>query len=282
LIGREGLVEAIAQLIKRSATTLPDDVKEALRRAYSAETSRAARSQLRAIIENVEVAEEGQVPVCQDTGLVCVYADVDPSICDPRLVEHASREAVRRATVEVPLRPNAVHPLSRSNTGDNVGVGVPYVEVDFNDEGVVRLTVMLKGAGSENATRLFMLPPLAGVKGIIRSVVDAVAELGGMACPPLVIGVGVGGVAEEALRLAKRSLLRPVGSRSSDGEAARLEEAILRAVNGLGIGCMGLGGSVTALDVHVELAHCHTASLPVAVALQCWALRRSSTVLRGV
>ncbi len=273
------LVDVVTRLIKRSATTLPSDVKDALKRALDEEGEELAKRQLEAIVENVEVAEREQLPVCQDTGLICLYVDLDPSICDPLAVERAAVKAARRATQEVPLRPNVVHPLTRHNTGDNVGLGQPYVEYSFNREGYVKLTVLLKGAGSENMTKLSMLPPLAGLEGIVRFVVDSVVEAGGAPCPPLVLGVGVGGVAEEALRLAKASLLRPIGRRGGCEEAAKLEALLLEAVNSTGLGCMGLGGRVTALDVHVELAYCHTASLPVAIAFQCWALRRASAKL---
>lgn len=271
-----GLEDALVDLVKRCVTSLPPDVKQRLREALGAEEGEVARSQLEALLRNVGVAEEEGLPVCQDTGLLAFYVNLDPSKFSPSEVAEASVRAVRRATREVPLRPNVVHALTRDNTGDNTGVGQPSFEWAFNDRGVLEVTVVARGAGSENVTKLSMLPPTAGLAGVERSVLSAVVEAGGLPCPPTVVGVGVGGSADAALRLAKKALLRPLTTGASDPLALRLEQGLLRKVNRLRIGPMGLGGRCTALAVNVECAHTHTACLPVAVAFSCWALRRAT------
>jgi len=269
------LEDALVDLIKRCVTTLPIDVKRSLEEAWRAEENELAKSQLKAILDNVEAAEEEGLPICQDTGLLTFYVSLDTSKHRPREVEDAAVRAVKRATKEVPLRPNVVHPLTRTNTGDNVGLGQPSLKWSFNDEGALDITVVAKGAGSENVTRLSMLPPSAGLEGVVDFVLSAVASARGLPCPPTVVGVGVGGLAEDAVELAKKALLRPIGVQGR-GDAAPLESRLLNMVNSLGIGPMGLGGKHTALAVNVELAYTHTASLPVAVAFNCWAVRRAS------
>lgn len=270
------LEDALVGLIKRCVTSLPPDVKQRLRDALEEEESEVAKSQLEAILRNVEVAEGEGLPVCQDTGLLAFYINLDPTKFSPSEVAEASVRAVRRATREVPLRPNVVHPLTRGNTGDNTGVGQPSFEWAFNDEGALEITVVARGAGSENVTKLSMLPPTARLAGIERFVLSSVVEAGGLPCPPTVVGVGVGGTADAALRLAKRALLRPLTTSANDPLALELERALLLKVNRLGIGPMGLGGRCTALAVNVECAHTHTACLPVAVAFSCWAVRRAT------
>jgi len=268
------LEEALFDLVKRCVTSLPADVKEALVKA-SREEEGLARSQLEAILRNAEAAEEEGLPICQDTGLLSFYVNLDPSRHSPLELVEAAVKAVRRATSEVPLRPNVVHPLTRANTGDNVGAGHPLFEWAFNDRGLLEVTVAARGAGSENVAKLAMLPPSAGVEGLVDFVLSAVVEARGLPCPPGIVGVGVGGSADEALKLAKRALLRPVGARGL-AELADLEAELLDKVNRLGIGPRGLGGRRTALAVNVERAYTHTACLPVAVAFSCWAVRRAT------
>ncbi|MCX8205084.1 MAG: fumarate hydratase [Candidatus Nezhaarchaeota archaeon] len=272
-----GLEDALVGLIKRCVTSLPVDVKQELEEALREEDSQVARAQLEAILRNVELAEEEGLPVCQDTGLFTFYVDLDASKFSPSVVVGASVRAVRRATKEVPLRPNVVHPVTRINTGDNVGVLQPSFEWSFNNEGLLEITVVAKGAGSENATRLYMLPPTVGLAGVEKLVLRTVLEAGGLPCPPTIVGVGVGGSADTALKLAKRALLRPLGGCGGGGPSSlNLEQGLTRKVNSLGIGPMGLGGRRTALAVNVEYAHTHTACLPVAVAFSCWAMRRAT------
>ncbi len=260
------------RLMRTATTTLPVDVLAALERALAEETEEIAKAQLRTILENIRLAEEGRVPMCQDTGVPIFYVS---GLWDEGL-EAGIRQGVARATREVPLRPNVVHPLTRHNTGDNLGDGMPVVHFSPPKGDFVEIVHMPKGAGSENMSALRMLNPSEGVNGIKRAVLEVITRAGGRPCPPTIVGLGIGGTAEGAAYLAKKAVLRPVGRRSLDPEAARLEEDLELLLNRSGVGPMGLGGRTTVLGVSVELAHCHTASLPVAINLQCWAARRCS------
>jgi fumarate hydratase subunit alpha len=266
--------DAVVELLRKTVVRLPADVKAALEKAYGAETDEVPKMQLKAIMDNIALAEEGGTPMCQDTGVTIFYvtlprnAEVD--------VETAIVEGVRRATKDVPLRPNAVHPITRKNPGDNVGDRMPYINCKVGSGECIEITVMTKGAGSENMSQLAMLTPSQGVKGIKEFVLSTVLRAGGNPCPPMVLGVGIGGSADISMKLAKEALLRPLDKRHADPELAKLEEELLAALNLLEIGPMGLGGKTTVLGVNIEYAYCHTASLPVAVNVQCWAARRGT------
>ncbi len=264
--------EVVVQLLRDAVTTLPPDVVQALRRAESRETSEVARSQLRTILDNIDAADRLAVPMCQDTGVHVFYVTgpVDAS------VEESIRSGVARATEEIPLRPNAVHPLTRENPGTNVAVGLPHIVHYPTDDEFLEITVLPKGAGSENMTALAMLSPADGISGVKRFILDTVVRAGGRPCPPTIVGVGIGGTSDLAVSLAKEALLRPLDLPNIDPELAALEDQLTEALNLTGIGPMGLGGDTTVLGVRVSTAYCHTASLPVAVNLQCWAARRAT------
>ncbi len=195
-------------------------------------------------------------------------------------LEESIREGVKLATEQVPLRPNIVEPLERSNLGNNVGFRMPYIHYKCSDEDrnneYIEITVVAKGAGSENMSVLGMLSPTSGLDGVKEFVLDAVMRAGSKPCPPTLVGLGIGGSAEIAVELSKEALIRPINVRNSDEKYARLENDICDALNLLGIGPMGLGGNTTALGVNIEYAGCHTASLPVAMTMQCWAARRAT------
>ncbi|MHC1601510.1 MAG: fumarate hydratase [Candidatus Nezhaarchaeales archaeon] len=273
-------MDELVELILKAVSDIPMDVEKALIKAYETEDSELGKTQLKAILENIRLARKQRAPVCQDTGILHFYLDfgVKSGISILQL-EKTIIEATKKATEVVPLRPNAVHPLTRANSGDNTGVLVPIIDWNFNESDEVKITVVPKGAGSENVSKATVLPPALGVKGIAKFVLDCVAEAMGKPCPPTIIGVGIGGSLELAAKLAKKAHLRPVGSRHPDPQVAELEEKLLKAINMLGIGPMGLGGKWTSLDVKIEIAHTHTASLPVAVSFQCWALRRASITI---
>ncbi len=264
-----GLLEAI----RAAATELPVDVIAALENARLGESS-VGSVQLDAILENVVQARNGSIPMCQDTGIQTFVVRVGAKF--PLLGELRGliESAVRQATQDVPLRPNTVDPIHGGNPGDNTGRFIPYIlwEVDSGDGCEIHL--LPKGGGSENCSALRMLPPGAGIQGVKRFVIDHVVACGGKPCPPGIIGVGIGGGADLAMKLAKLSLLRPVGVRHEDQVVADLELDMLSRINESGVGVMGLGGQTTALDVHVEYAHRHPASLPVGLVYQCWADRR--------
>jgi fumarate hydratase subunit alpha len=282
MITKETIKETVSELLKRAVTDLPKDVEFALEKARKTERGEIAKTQLATILDNVKYARNKGVPICQDTGIPVFYVGIGSfAQVDIGIIEEAIIEGVRLATNDIPLRSNAVHPLTRKNSGDNTGEGVPVIEIELlKGKDYVEITVLPKGAGSENMSRLALLKPSDGVNGIKRFVIESVAAAGGNPCPPVIVGVGIGGTADKAMKLSKKALLRKIPSRNKDADMGCLEKELLEGVNQLGIGPMGLGGDTTALAVHVEYAFCHTASLPVAVNLQCWANRRASARIR--
>lgn len=275
-----GIVENAAfNLIKQAVIYLPEDVKQALQKAYAEETSKTAKTQLKAILRNIALAEENQAPMCQDTGTITFYVKAGARVKNLDKVEEALVNATRKATREIPLRPNAVDPFTQKNSGDNTGRFIPHLHWEIVSGDSLELTIMPKGGGSENVCAAKMLFPSEGVKGLKKFVVDAVIKAGAQPCPPTVLGVAVGGGADIALSLAKKALLKPLSEVNADPEIAKLEREILEAANMTGIGPMGLGGKTTVLGVHVDYAHRHPASFPVAVAFNCWAARRASARL---
>lgn len=263
--------EVVINLLRMAATTLPRDVIDKLKSALSRESNPVARTQLEAILENIRLAEEIRKPVCQDTGvpLVFVRGHYEEGI------EEAICRGVERATSSVPLRPNAVHPLTRKNPGTNVGEGIPFIRWRPTSDDFIEISVMPKGAGSENMSRLAMLRPSDGLKGVKRFVLDTVVEAAGKPCPPTIVGVGIGGTSDVAPLLAKEALFMPLDRENPDPMLRSLESELETALNRTGIGPMGLGGDTTVLGVRIKSAYCHTASLPVAVNLQCWAARKA-------
>lgn len=276
----EGVAQSVVDLLLRAETQLPADVTAALTGAYMRETDPTARAQIETILENIELAAMRKVPICQDTGILIFFVEIGRDCTIDFNIKDAIRTGVTKATEIVPLRPNAVHPVTRESSG-NVGIGLPDIILNITEGCHIRITVLPKGAGSENVSRLAMLNP-SQVADIKRFVLEAVTDAGGKPCPPIVVGVGIGGSFDKAARLAKKALLREIRDNGSDVDACITDDfelELLDAINSLGIGTMGLGGDITALAVHIEYAHCHTASLPVAVNIQCWANRRASVEL---
>ncbi|MCX8172747.1 MAG: fumarate hydratase [Archaeoglobaceae archaeon] len=267
----EDVVKAVYELIVKAQTELPKDVENALRKAYEQEECEIAKKNLEVILWNLEIAKKSKLPICQDTGIPFFFVEIGRELKIDFDIKKAITEAVKKSTPVI-LRPNVVHPLTRKNSGDNTGLGVPVVNIDLVDGDRLRIVYMPKGAGSENMSKLKMFLPMETEK-IKRFVVETVANAMGLPCPPLVIGVGIGGSFDVAARLSKKALLRSIDSMNE------FEIEILEAVNSLGIGPMGLGGKTTALAVFSEINYCHTASLPVAVNIQCWANRRSEVIL---
>jgi len=263
-------------LLRLAAVELPQDVKDAIQEAYRKERSPIGKTQLEAILENIRLAEEVGIPLCQDTGLVSFYLKAGSNVKGLDKVEEALRRAVRRATLEVPLRPNAVDPLTQKNTGDNTGRYVPHVHWRIFDGANLEITVFPKGGGSENVSALKMMKPNEGFNGLKKFVIQSVVRASGMPCPPTILGVGIGGGADIAMEVAKMALLRPINEPNPDETVANMEGELYEAVNRTGIGPMGLGGNSTTLAVKIDYAHRHPASYPVAVAFQCWAARRAT------
>jgi fumarate hydratase subunit alpha len=273
-INYEDVVLATVNIIREAEVCLPPDVIDAIEDAYERETSEIARAQLAAILRNIELSKKGSIPMCQDTGIMVFFVEIGRSLILDFDLEGAIVEGVRRATVQVPLRPNAVSPLSRQNSGDNTGSGLPDINYSFVEGNKLSITVAPKGAGSENMSALRMFNPTE-ISRIREFVLETVLKAGGMPCPPIVVGVGIGGSFDKAARLAKQALLLDMDKMDP------FELELLKDINALGIGTMGMGGCTTALAVHVKQAYCHTASLPVAVNIQCWANRHAKVVLEG-
>jgi fumarate hydratase subunit alpha len=273
----ENVIEDTAtNLLRLAVIKLPRDVKEALQRAYREEVSETGRVQLEAILKNIELAEKEDTPLCQDTGVIIFYVKAGAQAKDLEKIEVALRNATKRATKEIPLRPNAVDPFTEKNSNDNTGRFVPYINWEIIGGDAIEITAFPKGGGSENVCQLGMMLPSVGVSGLKKFVVDAVIKAGAMPCPPTIVGVAVGGGADVATKLAKMALLRPLNQRNPSPDLAKMERELYEAANSTGIGPMGLGGKVTVLDVRIEYAHRHPASYPVAVAFQCWAARRAT------
>lgn len=272
------IIDTVERLCIQACTTLGDDWWQVMEKAVLDEESPLGRDLLGIIRENAGLAASTGEPICQDTGLAVVFLELgqEVSITGGDLYD-AINEGVRRGYVNGYLRKSVVSdPLIRKNTGDNTPA---IIHTDIVPGSDLRIIAAPKGAGSENSSALKMLKPADGEEGVIQFVLEVVKAAGPNACPPIVAGVGVGGNLEKSALLAKRSLLRPLGERHPQPHIARLEEEILRRINSTGIGPQGLGGRITALDVHVEVYPTHIASLPVAVNIQCHASRHAEAVL---
>ena len=264
--------ETIARLCQEANYFLPEDMLQALRQARKNEKSPLGKEVLGQLLENAGLAASERLPLCQDCGTVVVFMEIGQDVHIKGDLSRAVDEGVRLGYKEGYLRPSIVRkPFSaRLNTGDNTPA-ILHVELVPGDR--VKIWVLPKGGGAENMSRLAMLEPGAGREGLIDFVLMVVEEAGSNPCPPVIVGVGIGGTSEKAMLLAKKALLRPVGQPSPDPEVAGLEEELLEKINALGIGPEGFGGTVTALAVHVETFPTHITQLPVAVNLQCHANR---------
>jgi fumarate hydratase subunit alpha len=278
-IAASEVAETISRLLQESCYHLSDGVIHALSLAHEREVSSPARQVLAKLLENAEVAAYGEVPLCQDTGMAVVFLELgqDVHIVGGDLYK-AVQEGTRCATTQGYMRKSVVdRPFSaRINTKDNTPAVIHTTIVPGEN---LKITALSKGFGSENMTRIMMLPPAKGRPGVIDFVVSCVDEAGANPCPPVIVGVGIGGTAEKCMLLAKEALLRRVGDPHPDAETAELESEILKRNNDLGIGAMGYGGKITALAVHVEVFPTHIASLPVAVNLQCHSVRHNEAIL---
>ena len=278
-IDAKQVTETVSRLLQEGCYHLSDDAISAIRGASEQEESPAARTVLAKLLENAEIAARDEIPLCQDTGMAVVFLELgqDVHIAGGDLSE-AIQEGTRLAYAEGYLRKSVVdRPFSaRINTRDNTPAVIHTTIVPGAN---LKITALSKGFGSENMSRLAMLPPSKGREGVIDFIVRSVDEAGANPCPPVIVGVGIGGTAEKCMLLAKQALLRRVGDPHPDAEIAELEREILKRVNDLGIGAMGYGGRITALAVHCEVFPTHIASLPVAVNLQCHSVRHREAIL---
>ena len=271
------ITEKVRELCMTSNTDLGEDVLQAFNRAMEKEESPLGIEILKELKENARIAKDEDVPICQDTGFAVVFIELgqDVHLIGGDLKE-AVFEGVRQGYRDGYLRTSICHPFTRANTGDNTPA-VIHTEVVPGEK--VKITVAPKGGGSENMSRVVMLTPSDGIEGIKRYVVQRVKESGSNPCPPTIVGVGIGGTFEQTALLAKKSLLRPLGSKNPDPELEKLELEILDEINKLGIGPQGLGGRTTSLAVHILMMPCHIASFPLAVNIQCHVQRHKEAII---
>lgn len=276
-ISTDQIIEAVKDLCIDAACILNDDIREKIKEAKQQEESPFAKSILDQLLENARIAKEDRVPLCQDTGMAVVFLRLgqDVHITGGSLYA-AIDKGVRRGYSQGYLRKSVLDPLTRENTGDN-SPAVIHTEIVDGDR--LEITLAPKGFGSENMSKLAMLKPSDGIEGIKTFVLDTVIEAGANPCPPIIVGIGIGGTMDKAAYIAKRSLLRRLGEKNPDPQLAQLELELLGLVNSTGIGPQGLGGKTTALAVHIEAFPTHIAGLPVAINIQCHCARHRSISL---
>ncbi len=273
------VIEVVARLCQETNFYLPEDVLNSLRKARSEEKSPLGRIVLAQILENARIAAEEKVPICQDCGTAIVFLELgeELELTGGNLNLYAAiEEGVRRGYKEGYLRKSICHPFTRKNTGDNTPA---MIYTDIVPGNKLKIIFCPKGGGSENMSAIKMLSPSEGIEGVKKFVIETVKSAGANPCPPIVVGVGIGGTFERVALLAKKALLRPFGSQNTDTELAALEDELLEEINYLGIGPAGLGGSTTALSVHIEMQPCHIASLPVAININCHAARHKEVTI---
>ena len=269
--------EAAKELYIRALCDLPPDVRSAIEKAHARETRPTAKEVFKAMLKAVEIADQRKTLVCQETGLPIYMVKIGSRFhWDGAEIKERLSVGARRATHEFPFRGSSTHPVTRVNPQTSVGTNLPVLYVDFvKDSDCLEILMIPKGSGSENMSTMKMFIPADGVGAVKKFVLDAFIAAGANPCPPGILGVGIGGTADLVMRLAKEAIARPVGQRHEDPEVARMEEELEEAINATGIGPMGLGGDVSTLGVHIEMAHTHITQNPVAVNTQCWPARRA-------
>ena len=268
----------VLELCRLSAVELPAPVLEKLRSMYAEETNPIAKRQFEAILKNCEIAKEKRIAICQDNGLHEIFLEFGQRVQMDGDFEAAAKRALSAATKEIPLRENAIHPLSKKNSGTNVEVHIPTMHWSpLPDADYLDVTVVPKGNGAEMRDgHCWILTSEDIKKAAVRVALDAVSDMMGEPCPPIILGIGIGGHFESNAALAKKALFRePIGSHNPDPMAAELEQEIFEAVNNLKLGPMGFGGDHYAMAVHIEISGAHTAIVPITVSAECWAHRYS-------
>ena len=275
-IDTEVIVKSVKDMIGEACFTLADGVMDALKAAEKGEAVSASSFALGAIIENARIASENHIPVCQDTDMAVIFAKIGVDVHFNGDFNEAVNEGVRQGYKENNCRSSVLDPLTRKNTSDNTPA-IIHVTLCPGDK--VELTFLPKGFGSENMSKLYMLTPAAGKEGVMDKIVEAVTSAGANPCPPIIVGVGIGGTADYAMQIAKEALLRECGTPSQRQDVAEMEQAVLKRINESGIGVQGFGGVNTALEVRIETYPTHIAALPVGVAIQCNAHRKARRII---
>jgi fumarate hydratase subunit alpha len=272
--------DTAVELLRIAATELPEEYVKEMKRLAKEMKGEVGRSQLNAILENVEIARKNSQPMCQDTGVVGFMVKLGDGFPLRSGLNEVLNAATRRATKEIPLRPNSVDML-KGNTNDNTAKPyVPLINFELVSGDTLEIIAMPKGGGSSNVAAHRMIKPGLGMKGVKNFVIEAVTNAGSLGCPPYFVGVGIGGSEDACMLLAKKALLKPFKIRNVDPKIAAIEEELFGKVNQLGIGPMGLGEGPTALDLHIEMAARHPASLPVGIVISCWALRHAKAKIK--
>ena len=271
------VVDAVKNMIITTATNLPEDTYDALKEAMEVEKSPVSKEVIRQLLENADIAKGEKRPLCQDTGLAVFFVKVGADVkINGGLLKDAINEGTEKGYTEAYLRASTCEPFSRANLKDTVGYNLPaIIHFDIVEGDKIEIEYAAKGGGSENVSRARVFPPAAGKEGIIEYVKEVISDAGGNPCPPITVGVGIGGTFEKACISSKHALFRDLGTVNEDPEMAELENTILEEINKLGIGAMGMGGTKTALAVHIESNPCHIASLPVSVNVQCHSSRHT-------
>ena len=270
--------DTAVELLRIAATELPVEYVREMERLIKGTKGATGKAQLKSILDDTSLARKNSWPMCQDTGVVAFMVKVGDKFPLKSELKEIFVRATRRATDEIPIRPNAVDML-KGNTNDNTGAFVPIINWEMVPGNELEIIAMPKGGGSSNVANHRMLKPGLGMKGVKQFVIEAVAAAGSQGCPPYFVGVGIGGSEDLCMLLAKKALLKPFKVRNPDPKLAAIEEELLGKVNELGIGAMGLGEGPTALDLHIEMAARHPASLPVGIVISCWALRHAKATI---
>jgi len=276
----DGFYETVEQVARdlyiEAQKDVPPDVRAALTKALETESSPGARQSLETMLKAIELGDQKSMLVCQDTGIPIYWLTIGSGLClDGMRLHQAIERGTERATKEHPFRSSVVSPLGRENRQTSTGKRIPSVHFNFTDQhSDLEILMVPKGSGAENMSFLKMLVPADGVAGVKKFVLDCVIEAAGKPCPPTIVGVGIGGTADQCTYLAKVAITRPVGSHNPDPTIAQIEDQLLEAINQTGIGPLGLGGDTTSLAVHIEDAWTHITMNPVAVNLQCWRVAR--------
>ncbi len=276
-IAYEEIVKNVRDIIVYSASNLPEDALNAMKEAYEHEKSPVSKEVLKQLLENADIASSEARPLCQDTGLAVFFVKIGADVkVVGGLLKDAINEGTEKGYVEGYLRASTCEPFSRANLKDTVGYNLPaIIHLDIVEGDKIEIEYAAKGGGSENVSRARVFPPAAGKQGVIDFVRECISDAGPNPCPPLTVGVGIGGTFEKAVISSKHALFRNIGSINDDPEMADLEATIKHELNKLGIGTMGMGGTETVLAVHIEANPCHIASLPVSVNVQCHSSRHT-------
>ena len=276
-IAYEEIVKNVRDIIVYSASNLPEDALNAMKEAYENEKSPVSKEVLKQLLENADIASSEARPLCQDTGLAVFFVKVGADVkVVGGLLKDAINEGTEKGYKEGYLRASTCEPFSRANLKDTVGYNLPaIIHFDIVEGDKIEIEYAAKGGGSENVSRARVFPPAAGKDGVVEFVKECISDAGPNPCPPITVGVGIGGTFEKAAISSKHALFRDLGTKNEDPEMAELEERMMSEINNLGIGAMGMGGTKTALAVHIESNPCHIASLPVSVNVQCHSSRHT-------